>query len=66
MEVINMTKLEVGEKYLSISILGSIKVSAFKNKNKQNDKSPDYTGNGVAIWVNTKKEDIQVERVDDI
>lgn len=49
-------KLDVGEKYLSISMLnGSIKVSAFKNKEKQNSKEPDYKGNGVAVWVNTKK-----------
>ena len=42
------------EKYLSIQILGKdgIKLAAFKNKDKKNDKQPDYIGYGVAIWVN--------------
>ncbi len=48
-------KLEPGEKYLSIVLLDSIKVAAFKNKNKKNPKEPDYRGNGVVVWVNTKK-----------
>jgi len=48
-------KLEVGEKYLSISVLGQIKLAAFKNKNKKDAKEPDYSGNGVAVWINEKK-----------
>ncbi len=48
-------KLEIGEKYLSISVLGQIKLAAFKNKNKKEPTEPDYTGNGIAIWVNEKK-----------
>jgi len=52
--------LEIGEKYLSISLLGSIKLAAFPNKNKKSDKEPDFSGNGIAIWVNEKKP--QVER----
>lgn len=48
-------KLEAGEKYLSISLLnGSIKVAAFKNKNKKSSKEPDYKGDGVAVWINEK------------
>lgn len=47
--------LKEGEKYLSISLLGSIKLAAFKNKNKKEAKDPDFTGNGIAIWVNEKK-----------
>lgn len=48
--------LEEGEKYLSISLLsGQIKVAAFKNKNKEKETDPDYTGNGVAVWVTEKK-----------
>ena len=47
--------LEVGEKYLSISILGTIKTAAFKNVNKRNSKDPDFVGNGIAIWINQKK-----------
>lgn len=47
--------LEVGEKYLSISLLGSIKLAAFKNKDKKAANDPDYTGNGIAIWINSKK-----------
>ena len=52
-------KLETGEKYLSISILGQIKLAAFKNKDKKEAKEPDFLGNGVAIWVNEKKSDIK-------
>lgn len=57
-----MPELEIGEKYLSISLLGQIKLAAFKNKNKkQGDKSPDYSGDGIAIWINEKK--AKVEKV---
>lgn len=48
-------KLQTGERYLSISVLGQIKLVAFKNKNKKDTKEPDYTGNGVAVWINEKK-----------
>ena len=48
-------KLQEGEKYLSISVLGQIKLAAFKNKNKKSAKEPDYSGNGVAVWINEKK-----------
>lgn len=48
-------KLETGEKYLSISLLGSIKLAAFKNKSKKTTKEPDFVGNGIAIWINEKK-----------
>jgi len=51
--------LAVGEKYLSISVLGQIKLAAFKNKNKKNAKEPDYTGNGVAVWINEKKQSLE-------
>jgi hypothetical protein len=51
--------LDVGEKYLAISVLGQIKLAAFKNKNKKDAKEPDYSGNGVAVWINEKKADIQ-------
>lgn len=47
--------LPIGEKYLSISVLGQIKLTAFKNKNKTEAKHPDYTGNGVAVWINEKR-----------
>jgi len=52
-------KLEVGDKYLSISVLGQIKLAAFKNQNKKEAKDPDYTGNGVAVWINSKKPEVQ-------
>lgn len=54
--------LAVGEKYLSISVLGQIKLAAFKNRNKKDSKSPDYVGNGVAVWINEKKAKAQVEQ----
>lgn len=48
-------ELKEGEKYLSIQLLGSVQVAAFKNKNKKTDKHPDYVGNGIAIWISEKK-----------
>jgi len=56
-------KLEIGETYLSISLLGSVNCAAFKNKHKKNDTDPDYIGNGIAIWKKTKK--APVEKVAD-
>jgi len=47
-------KLEVGEKYLSISLLGQIKLAAFPNKNKSKSTDPDYIGNGIAVWIDKK------------
>lgn len=55
-------KLDAGEKYLSISILGSIKLAAFLNKNKKEAKDPDFVGNGVAIWVNSKKPSTEIPK----
>ena len=67
-------KLEVGDKYLSISIKASdilalslkavldgekyINLAGFKNKDKLEDKHPDYKGGSglVSIWIK-KKED---------
>lgn len=48
-------KLMDGEKYLLIKITGHNLVAAFKNKDKKGNQ-PDYKGDGVAIWVTTKKE----------
>jgi len=48
-------KLEQNEEYLSIIVLGNIKIAAFKNKQKTDSKQPDYVGNGVAIWKSYKK-----------
>jgi len=51
-----MPELKPGEKYLSINILNSLNVVAFKNKDKkEDDKQPHYKGNGIAVWVRTKK-----------
>lgn len=61
----NNKKIDVGEKYLSISVLGQIKLAAFKNKNKKSTKDPDYTGNGVSIWINEKKLNPQ-QRTEDL
>lgn len=47
--------LDVGEKYLSIKLVGHESVVAFKNKEKMSEKSPDYVGNGIAVWIQTKK-----------
>jgi hypothetical protein len=60
MECKTMPELKVGEKYLSISLMGgAVKLAAFKNVKKTKDTEPDYTGNGVAIWIATKKENIE-------
>lgn len=50
--------LKVGEKYLSIQILGKngINTAVFPNKNKDSDNHPDYVGNGIAVWVKKKTE----------
>jgi hypothetical protein len=51
-----MEKLAVGEKYLRIQLVGHSPVGAFKNKDKKNAKDPDYRGDGVAVWINEKKQ----------
>jgi hypothetical protein len=55
-------KLEVGEKYLSITILGQLKLVAFKNKDKVDKNQPDYKGEGIAIWINEKKAEVVSSR----
>ena len=50
-----MEKLAIGEKYLSIVVVGHNPIPAFKNKDKKKSTEPDYKGNGVAVWINTKK-----------
>jgi len=63
-EVPKMEKLKPGEKYLSISLLGGqVKLAAFINKNKRSDDSPDFTGPGISIWVNKKKEETVEEDI---
>lgn len=52
----NMQPLAVGEKYLSIKLAGHNPVAAFKNKDKKKPTEPDYIGNGVAVWISTKKD----------
>lgn len=52
-------KLEIGEKYLSLSILGSINTALFKNKDKKKETDPDFIGNGVAVWIKTKKAPVE-------
>lgn len=47
--------LEPGDKYLSIKLAGHNSVAAFKNKEKKVPKEPDYRGDGVAVWICTKK-----------
>lgn len=50
-----MEKLQPGEKYLNVVIMGSLKVPMFKNKNKKTNKDPDYIGNGIVAWITEKK-----------
>ena len=51
-----MEKLQTGEKYLSIVLLGNIRVVAFPNKNRKKETEPNFKGDGVAVWISTKKE----------
>lgn len=39
-------------KYLSIQLVGHERIVAFESENKENDKQPDYKGDGVAVWIN--------------
>lgn len=47
--------METGEKYLDIKLVGHEFVRAFPNIKKENDKQPDFKGDGVAIWVREVK-----------
>jgi hypothetical protein len=53
-----MKKLEVGEKYLSIKIIGHDYIPAYPNKDKKNENEPDFKGDGVAVWVKKKKAEV--------
>jgi len=51
-------KLEIGEKYLKISIggKGRFKIALFKNKEKKNNNQPDFVGSiPIALWITKKK-----------
>lgn len=66
-----MEKLEVGEKYLSISLSAervlflahkaivegkdNIQVAAFKNVDRK-DQQPHYKSKGVSVWISKKKD----------
>jgi len=58
----------MSEKYLNVILAGHNPVKAFKNKNKSTDpkdsKKPDYKGDGVAVWVNERKEKPKEENQD--
>jgi len=55
---LTVRKMEVGEKYLTVRILGNIQLNAFPNKEgkDKNPQAPDFKGEGIAVWVNKKKE----------
>lgn len=50
-----MAKLKAGEKYLSVKLIGHEFVAAFPNKDKKNEREPDFKGDGIAVWIRTKK-----------
>jgi len=50
-----MAKLEVGEKYLVIQIVGHEKIVAYPNKKRLNENHPAFKSDGVAVWVNEKR-----------
>jgi hypothetical protein len=45
-----------GKKRLSIKIVGHDWITAFVNDKKTATNHPDYKGDGVAVWVHTKKQ----------
>lgn len=49
--------MEAGEKYLTIQVLGQLKLVAFNNKKGREDNkhAPHFKGDGVAVWINEKK-----------
>jgi hypothetical protein len=61
-----MEKLEAGEVYLTVKLIGHEFVTAFKNKNKQSDNQPDFKGDGIAIWIKTKKETPELAKTETI
>lgn len=52
----NSSKMQVGEKYLDIKIIGHDFVRAFPNKNKTKDDQPDFKSDGIGVWVREIKE----------
>lgn len=59
--------MEVGEKYLTVKILGNIDLKAFPNTEGRvkNPQAPHFKGEGIAVWVNKKKAP-KTEIVEDI
>ena len=47
-------KLDSGEEYLKIKIVGHETITAFQNKNRE-EGQPHYSGYGVRIWVKKKR-----------
>jgi len=54
------SKTNESNKYLTVQILNGLRVNCFKQEKKKPNQ-PDYKGDGVAIWVNEKKQPIQEE-----
>ena len=48
--------LQPGEKYLKIKLAGHEYLAAFKNQKKEKPDQPDYTGDGIAVWIKEKQE----------
>lgn len=48
-------KMQEGEKYLDIKVIGHEFVRAFPNKEKTKDTQPDFKSDGVAVWVRKVK-----------
>lgn len=60
--------MKAGEKYLTVHLLnGSIKLAAFPNAAiKDNPNAPQFKGDGIAVWINTKKETDQNVSEEDV
>ncbi len=58
-----MEKLQEGEKYLYVKLFNTIGMYVFQNKNKKNEREPDFKGDGVAVWVRKKRGNITEEKI---
>ena len=45
-------------KYLKIVLVGHEPIYANENTKKENGKQPDFRSDGVAVWVNARKEEL--------
>jgi len=57
-------KMSAKEKVLAIKLAGHNAVYAYKNKEREGNQ-PHYKGDGVAVWINDKKEKVQEIQIEE-